>query len=356
MATQQLARKAVQELTPYQSARRIGGHGSIWLNANESPDSQQYPNPEQRLNRYPEFQPPELIGAYATYAGLSDPQILTTRGADEAIDLLIRGYCEPGQDRIVINPPTYGMYAICAKTWGVEIVEQPVTDSFDPDYAALEQLDAKLFFICSPNNPTGNLVDLNEVSKLAEIKKDKALIVIDEAYIEFASDQTAVDLLESYDNIVILRTLSKAFALAGARCGFVLANPDVIAILSKVIAPYPVPTPVATIATEVLTARLPQMYQRVAECNAIREQFVQTLNQLDGVAEVFPATGNFVLIRFESDAIFAQMGERGIVLRDFNDKPNLAASIRITIGTQAEMDTTLAALEQLLAEPKKDFA
>ncbi|MFM2481100.1 histidinol-phosphate transaminase [Celerinatantimonas sp. YJH-8] len=356
MATQQLARQAVQELTPYQSARRIGGHGNIWLNANESPDNAGYPNPEQRLNRYPEFQPPELIEAYAQYSQLTSAQILAGRGADEAIDLLIRAYCEPRKDQIVINPPTYGMYAICAKTWGINIIEQPVDADYNPDYQALTQLDAKLFFICSPNNPTGNVVDLEKVAQLAKQKRDKALIVIDEAYIEFAAEYTAQSLLAAYDNIVILRTLSKAFALAGARCGFILAHPDVINTLSKVIAPYPVPTPVAVVATEVLTTRLNEMYERVEIQNEIRRQFIQEIEKLDGIAEIFSATGNFILIRFSNPDVFKHMSEQGIVLRDFDDKPKLKSSIRISIGTQQEMEATLASLKQFIAASEKDFA
>ncbi|MFM2484001.1 histidinol-phosphate transaminase [Celerinatantimonas yamalensis] len=343
MATTQLARQCVQQLTPYQSARRIGGHGHIWLNANESPDNIDYPNPEQRLNRYPEFQPPELISAYANYANITPDQVLATRGADEAIDLLIRTYCEPGQDRVVINPPTYGMYAISAQTFGVEVVEQPVDVNFDPDYAALAKIDAKLIFICSPNNPTGNLIDLAKLEVLALAQQDKALIVVDEAYIEFSAQASAISRLSQFDNIVILRTLSKAFALAGARCGFVLGNAAVIQCLSKVIAPYPIPTPVAKLAELVLTRQLASMKQRVEALNQQRLAFKQQLEVLPGVEYLFNATGNFILIRFKQE-LFSAIAEKGIVLRNFTDKARLERCIRVSIGNPQEMATTLEAI------------
>lgn len=356
MATQQLARKTIIELTPYQSARRIGGHGNIWLNANESPDSADYPQPQLRLNRYPEFQPPELIQAYADYSGVSTDQIIAGRGADEAIDLLIRTYCEPGIDRIVINPPTYGMYGICAKTWGVDILEQPVDEEFNPDYSALEKIDAKLFFICSPNNPTGSLADLDKLAKLAKSKQDKALVIVDEAYIEFSADKSAKELLSQCDNLVILRTLSKAFALAGIRCGFTLAHPDVIQMLFKTSAPYPISTPIADIATEVLTNRLGEMKQRVQTLNQIRNEFCEKLLSLEGVEHVFPATGNFVLVRFSDPELFKEMGEQEIVLRDFDDKPRLKRSIRISIGNEVEMAKTLATIQKIIEKPIKEYA
>ncbi|MFM2476596.1 histidinol-phosphate transaminase [Celerinatantimonas sp. MCCC 1A17872] len=346
MPTQQLARTCVQSLTPYQSARRIGGVGNIWLNANESPDSADYPLAELRLNRYPEFQPPELINAYAQYAGVSAEQVLATRGADEAIDVLIRTYCEPGQDQIVINPPTYGMYAISAETFGVDVIKQPLDDDFNPDYQALAKANAKIIFICSPNNPTGNLVDIEALRTLAKAQQDKAIIVVDEAYIEFSPQATASGLIQEFDNIVILRTLSKAFALAGARCGFVLAQNEVISMLAKVIAPYPVPSPVASVATGVLTQGLSSMQARVAESNRLRAEFVNQIAKLNCADTIFSATGNYVLVQFKAD-LFDKIAQRGIVLRNFADKPRLERSIRVTIGNQQEMEQTLEAIKEL---------
>lgn len=250
-----LARQTVQELTPYQSARRLGGQGDIWLNANESPFANEYNINHTRLNRYSECQPPQLIEAYANYAGVRPEQVLTSRGADEGIELLIRAFCEPNQDAILYCPPTYGMYSISAQTSDVNAIAVPLTKEWQLDLPAIfAQLDrVKLVFVCSPNNPTGNLLAKADIEALLERTQDSALVVVDEAYIDFCSEESVANLLDRYSNLVILRTLSKAFALAGLRCGFTLANPQVIELLLKVIAPYPVPIPVADIAIAALS-------------------------------------------------------------------------------------------------------
>ena len=352
---QKLARKTVQALTPYLSARRIGGRGDVWLNANEAPDCSEYQLDCHQLNRYPEFQPPELINAYADYASIKPTQVLCTRGADEGIDVLIRTFCEPGLDSILICPPTYGMYAISAETFGVSVKEVALQDNFDVDYLAVEkavndkQNNIKIVFLCAPNNPTGNMLDPQKLVELLKNTLGKALIVADEAYIEFCSEQTHVDLIAQHENLVITRTLSKAFALASIRCGFTLAQESVIEMLSKVIAPYPVPSPIAQIATQALSASgLSIMHERVKILNNNRQLLHDELAKLDCVTEVFPATGNYVLARFKDSAkVFASFAKNGIVMRDFANKPRLENCIRITIGTEAEMQATLTTLNSL---------
>ncbi len=239
MSIANLARRVVRALTPYQSARRIGGKGHVWLNANEAPLAYPFTIEGSRLNRYPECQPAEVVNGYAAYSAVNPDQVLVSRGADEAIELLIRTFCEAGQDQILICPPTYGMYAISAETCGVGIVEQPLTASRQPDWPAIADRlgDVKLVFLCSPNNPTGDLVGRDGLIALLEKAQDRAIVVVDEAYIEFCPEASVVDLLARFPNLVVTRTLSKAFALAGIRCGFTLANPEVIAMLAKVIAP-----------------------------------------------------------------------------------------------------------------------
>jgi histidinol-phosphate aminotransferase len=350
-----LARETVQALTPYLSARRIGGSGEVWLNANESPDCSAYQLDCSRLNRYPEFQPPELINAYADYADLKNTQVLSTRGADESIEILIRTFCEPGKDSILICPPTYGMYAISAETCGVAIEEAALQENFDVDYQAVEQAvtkegsQIKIVFLCAPNNPTGNMLDKEKLAALLQATKGKALIVADEAYIEFCPQLTQVDLIAQYENLVITRTLSKAFALASIRCGFTLAQESVIEMLSKVIAPYPVPDPVAQIASQALSQEgLAVMYDRVQTLNNNRQLLQDALLALDCVTEVFPATGNFLLVRFKDSAkVFAAFSDDGIIMRDFANKPRLENCIRITIGSAAEMQATLTTLKSL---------
>jgi histidinol-phosphate aminotransferase len=347
-----LARETVQALTPYLSARRIGGKGDVWLNANESPDCNEYQLDSSKLNRYPEFQPHSLINAYADYAKLKNTQVLTTRGADESIDILIRTFCEPGLDNILICPPTYGMYAIGAETFGAGVKEVALDNNFDVDYEAVcaEILQAdsriKIAFLCAPNNPTGNMLDKSKLIELLEATKGKALIVVDEAYIEFCPELSQVDLISQFEHLVITRTLSKAFALASIRCGFTLAQESVITLLSKVIAPYPMPDPVAQIATQALSQNgLEIMHNRVATLNNNRRFLQHQLQQLNNVKEVFPATGNYLLVRFEDSAeVFNAFAEDGIIMRDFANKPRLENCIRITIGSKAEMETTLKTL------------
>ena len=355
-----LARETVQALTPYLSARRIGGNGDVWLNANEAPDCSEYQLDSSNLNRYPEFQPPALIQAYANYASihgasLSPEQVLTSRGADESIEILIRTFCEPSQDSILICPPTYGMYAISAETCGVQVDEVALDESFNVDYLGVEQAvkaqnsQVKIVFLCAPNNPTGNMLDKVKLVKLLEATKGKALIVADEAYIEFCPALSQADLINDHENLVITRTLSKAFALASIRCGFTLAQASVIEMMSKVIAPYPVPDPVAQIATQALSETgLEIMRERVAILNNNRMVLANALEQLDCVTEIFPATGNFVLARFsDSQKAWKAFSENGVIMRDFTSKKRLENCIRISIGNVDEMQVTLKILNSL---------
>lgn len=353
----ELACQRVRELTPYLSARRIGGKGHVFLNANEAPRSETYQLDCSRLNRYPECQPPEVIERYAAYAGLATDQILVSRGSDEAIELLIRTFCEPGQDEILCCPPTYGMYSVSAETCGVGMRIVPPTADFQPDVPALiaelhAGLPIKLLFLCSPNNPTGTVLDRRKLEALLEATAGKTIVVVDEAYIEFCPQLSMVDLISRYSHLVITRTLSKAFGLAGLRCGFTLANAEVISLLLKVIAPYPVPEPVAQIAAQALSHDgLATMRQRVIWLNSLKAQLKAELEQLPFVKEVFDDHGNFLLARYaDGQVMFHDMVEQGIILRDFGSKPRLANCVRITIGDEAEMAEVLRVLKQTAAK------
>ncbi|MCL9774371.1 histidinol-phosphate transaminase [Vibrio methylphosphonaticus] len=338
---EKLARKQVQALTPYMSARRIGGTGDIWLNANESPFDNEYKTDFARLNRYSECQPKALIEAYASYAGVEASQTLTSRGADEGIELLIRAFCEPGEDSILYCPPTYGMYAISAETIGVERKIVPLTTEWQLDLPAIEaNLDSvKLVFVCSPNNPTGNLVNRDDIIALLEMTKDKAIVVMDEAYIDFCPEASTVDLLKKYPNLAILRTLSKAFALAGLRCGFTLANESLINVLLKVIAPYPVPVPVADIAIQALSEQgLARTKYQVLDLNANRAYLQAGLSLLPGVV-VHEGWGNYLLVEFnDGEDVFKATWENGIILRN----SPIENCVRISVGNREECEKTLA--------------
>ncbi|MEJ4044797.1 histidinol-phosphate transaminase [Erwinia sp. SLM-02] len=350
-SVESLARANVRALTPYQSARRLGGNGDVWLNANEYPLAVPFNLSQQTLNRYPECQPKRVIERYAAYAGLNADQVLVSRGADEGIELLMRAFCEPGKDAVLFCPPTYGMYSVSAETIGVEYRTVEARDDWQLNLSGIaEQLDGvKLVYVCSPNNPTGNLINPDDFRELLEMTRGKALVVADEAYIEFCPQASLAGWLKDYPHLVVLRTLSKAFALAGLRCGFTLANAEVIALLMKVIAPYPLSTPVADIAGQALSEEgIALMRDHVGQLIANREKLIADLRQCDCVEEVFNSETNYILARFTaSSLVFKTLWDQGIILRDQNKQPGLSGCLRISIGTREECDRVISALKSL---------
>ena len=343
-----LARKNVRELTPYQSARRLGGNGDVWLNANEFPKAVEFQLSQQTLNRYPECQPKAVIENYAQYAGVKPEQVLVSRGADEGIELLVRAFCEPGQDAILYCPPTYGMYSVSAETIGVECRTVPTLADWQLDLQGIaDKLDGvKVVYVCSPNNPTGQLINPQDLRSLLEMTQGKAIVVADEAYIEFCPQATLAGWLTEYPHLVVLRTLSKAFALAGLRCGFMLANEEVINLLLKVIAPYPLSTPVADIAAQALTSQgIAAMRERVAQILLERQYLVDALKTIPCVEQVFTSETNYILARFTaSSSVFKSLWDQGIILRDQNKQPSLSGCLRITVGTREESQRVIDAL------------
>lgn len=348
MNIEELARDNVRALTPYQSARRLGGSGDVWLNANEFPTPVEYPLTQQTLNRYPECQPKAVIENYAAYAGVKPEQVLVSRGADEGIELLIRAFCEPGKDAVLYCPPTYGMYSVSAETFNVELRKVAARDDWQLDLQAIaDNLDGvKVVFVCSPNNPTGQLINPQDIRTLLEMTRGKALVVADEAYIEFCPQATLAGWLDEYPHLVILRTLSKAFALAGLRCGFTLANKPVIDLLMKVIAPYPLSTPVADIAAQALAPQgINAMRDRVAQILVERQYLMNALKSIPSVEQVFDSETNYILVRFTaSSSVFKSLWDQGIILRDQNKQPSLSGCLRITIGTREESQRVIDAL------------
>ena len=348
MSIEELARDNVRALTPYQSARRLGGNGDVWLNANEFPTPVAFELTQQTLNRYPECQPKAVIENYAAYAGVKPEQVLVSRGADEGIELLIRAFCEPGKDAVLYCPPTYGMYSVSAETFNVELRKVPTLENWQLDLQGIaDNLDGvKVVFVCSPNNPTGQLINPQDIRALLEMTRGKALVVADEAYIEFCPQATLAGWLADYPHLVILRTLSKAFALAGLRCGFTLANKEVIDLLMKVIAPYPLSTPVADIAAQALSADgITAMRSRVAQIVDERKYLVSALKTIACVEQVFDSETNYILARFTaSSAVFKSLWDQGIILRDQNKQPSLSGCLRISVGTREESQRVIDAL------------
>ncbi len=367
-----LAREELVNMVPYQSARRLHSsngdmQSKIWLNANEASGSGTYQVNSNNINRYPDFQPENLINAYRDYCGVSTDNIraeniLATRGADEGIELLIRTFCRAYQDKVLICPPTYGMYAISAENHGVDTIKVPLTDKLSLDLAGLKQQvgQAKVVFLCSPGNPTGNLLSQQDIQAALELFAGSAIVVVDEAYIEFSPEQSVASWLKDYPHLVVLRTLSKAFALAGLRCGFTLANEDVITMLSKVIAPYPISAPVAEIASEALAQNgLRQMNNRVQETGTLRDQLAHWLTQQKWCEQVFASDANFVLFRCESEAtksfIFNTLAKQGILIRDQSKQLSLANCLRISIGSANELSLLKQKIINAITPDKREL-
>jgi histidinol-phosphate aminotransferase len=353
-----LVPKAVEKLMPYQSARRIGGSGHLWLNANELESSCQYGDESKgrndMYNRYPDFLPHDIASEYQAYceqaSGALSCETVAVRGADEAIDLLIRTFCQPGNDQIMICPPTYGMYEFCADAFSVNTLAVPLLDNFQLDVAAIKpQLaDTSLLFLCSPNNPTSNTIHHHDIMELLEASKASTLVVVDEAYIEFAPETSVLHLMAQYPHLIVIRTLSKAFGLASIRCGFLMADESVMSYVARLIAPYPIADPTAEIALKAIAPEgLNSMRSQTDELITTREWFIIELQALPIVDVVYASATNFVLIHFNtSNSIYDYLLEKGIVTRNQAHEPMLEHCVRISIGSKNSMLETLNALQQ----------
>ncbi|HAW91882.1 MULTISPECIES: histidinol-phosphate transaminase [unclassified Arsukibacterium] len=346
-AVNTLARKLVKDLVPYASARSSMSGGAVWLNANENALAPAY-QLDGTFNRYPSCQPKAVINAYAAYAGVKSEQVLVSRGADEGIELLIRSFCEPNTDSITICPPTYGMYAISAQSHQTAVNKVLLLNSERLDLDGIFATNPKLVFICSPNNPTGDVIPHEQIIAVLEHFKNSALVVVDEAYIEFVPEASVAPLLNRYPHLVVLRTLSKAFGLAGLRCGFTLANPDVINALRKMIAPYPIAEPVAQIAAQALSAAgIAQMKQSVATINTLRSDFIKLASTLPGVLKVWPSNANYVLLQVAdaADCVNALI-DADILIRNQSSQLGLTQVVRVSIGSPDEMQRLTTAMQQ----------
>ncbi|MCA1766635.1 MAG: histidinol-phosphate transaminase [Idiomarina sp.] len=343
-----LQRQHLKELTPYASARRSMSGGNIWLNANESPYNNAYSVDDSKLNRYPEFQSKPLNQAYAEYVGIKASQVLSSRGSDEGIELLIRAFCEPAKDKVLICPPTYGMYAISAKTFAVGVSEVPLLDNWQLDTESVIEAAAecKVIFLCSPSNPLGNMLNPNDIEQVLQ-HSPSSIVVVDEAYIEFSSGDSVASWLERYPNLVVLRTLSKAFALAGIRCGFLLASNDIIELLQKVLAPYPLPDPTVQIAVQALQkSSLERLQQQVSTLVTERERIQAELESMP-MTLVADSDTNFLLYQCEdAAALVTALADNGLLIRNQSAQRGLDNVVRITVGSDAENNELIQQLRK----------
>jgi len=326
-----LVRKNILELNPYSSARNeFSGSASVFLDANENP----FNTP---LNRYPDPGQKELKQAIARLRGQAVENLFLGNGSDEGIDLLFRVLCEPGKDNVITVDPTYGMYAVCAKINDVERRSVMLTEDFSLNASAvLEAVDqnTKMIFLCSPNNPTANSLEMEAILKI--IDSVNCMVVVDEAYIDFSSSKGVLSLLSEKKNLVVLQTLSKAWGLAGIRLGMLFAHSDLVRFLSAVKYPYNINA--LTLKEALAALREPKRAELwVSTILEEREGLVSDLVSMDIILEVKPSDANFLLVRVEDPgALYTFLMKQGIIIRDRSSVPLCEGCLRITVGSAEE--------------------
>lgn len=347
-----LVREDLRDFAGYRSARTEKLDGRIWLNANESPWANDA-DAAGTLRRYPDPQPQALRDALSALYGCAPEQLLVGRGSDEGIDLLVRAVCRPGGDAIVVTTPTFGMYAVSARLHGTRVIDVPLREqagAWQCDFAAVADAaigqGARLVFLCSPGNPSGALLPLDDIASLARTLDGRALVVVDEAYVEYADAPSAIDLLDRYRNIVVLRTLSKAHALAAARIGSVIADAGLIEVMRRCQAPYPLPASCVEQALLALSADAAAITRaRVQAVRAERDALLERLPSLPGIRRVYASQANFVLVRFDdAQAAFERLLAAGVVVRDMRASAQLGDALRISLGTPEQNAALLRVL------------
>jgi histidinol-phosphate aminotransferase len=339
------ARQNIRGMIPFASARALAqsDDNTVFLDANECPYE---PLPDSfGYARYADQQPAPLRARFAGMYGVREESILITRGADEVIDLLVRTFCEPGADSILISTPTFPVYGHAARIQDARVIDVPLEpETFALDRAAmLAQADnpaIKIVFICSPNNPTGNLLDVQSIHDILRAFAGKALVVVDEPYIEMSGAQSFAAHLDTYPHLAVLRTLSKAYASAGIRCGCMLAHPAVTALVRKIVQAYPVPVPVLQAAMAITAAdNLARLERERRALMDTRDFTAAALSKCAQVEKVYHSDTNFLLIRAkDGEAFFQTCLEGGYSVRKQFALPGLENCLRIAIGTRADME------------------
>jgi histidinol-phosphate aminotransferase len=338
-----LLRDHIKKLVPYASARdEFSGTANIFLDANEnslgSPISPAY-------NRYPDPHQVKIKEQLTQIKGLPARNIFLGNGSDECIDLLYRAFCYPGKDNIIIHPPTYGMYEVSAQIHDVEVRRAPLTEKFDLDLTTMEGLvdeHTKIIWICSPNNPTGNAFNSQDIEMI--LNNFDGLVVIDEAYINFSRRQSLIRELTEYPNLVILQTLSKAWGLAGLRLGMAFASEFVVEVLNRIKPPYNIGQATQSLVQEALqkTAAVNEMIREIVR---MRNELAENLNRLSSVLHVYPSEANFLLVKIkEARKVYEMLLNSGIVVRDRSSAHGCADCLRITIGTKEQNEKLLDTL------------
>jgi histidinol-phosphate aminotransferase len=347
-----LLRPHIAALVPYSSARdEYTGTEGVFLDANENPLGST--TTEGSYNRYPDPHQQAIKQQLAPIKGVRPKQIFLGNGSDEPIDLLVRATCRPSQDHILIMPPTYGMYEVSASINDVAITKVPLTPDFQVDtdevLAAITDT-TKLIFLCSPNNPSGNLLQPDAIHRILDAAKT-ALVIVDEAYIDFADVPSWTAQLDRYPNLVVLQTFSKAWGLAGLRLGMCFASPELIAVLNKIKPPYNISAPTQALALDALTHEADKR-QMVTEIMAERQWLADALQTLPTVQQIHPSDANFLLVRFtDAKGTFAYLIDQQVIVRDRSSVKLCNGCLRITVGIRPENERLMAVLRHPAPAP-----
>ena len=344
MNIENLLRKNIRDIKPYSSARDEYDEVSdnlIFIDANENPFN-------TSVNRYPDPQQTKVKERLSELKGIPANQILLGNGSDEVLDLVFRAFCEPNQDNVITLPPTYGMYSVLANLNAVEIKEVHLNIDFEPNVDAIikqQNKNSKLLFICSPNNPTANSFNAVSIERL--IKSFNGIVVIDEAYIDFSTQESWLNRLNEFSNLIVTQTLSKAFGLAGIRLGACYASELIISVLNKIKPPYNI----NQLTQDKALVRLKLIEDIKAETKIIlneRSTLIEALESITLVEKVYPSDANFLLIKVDdANMRYKQLIKKGIVVRNRTNQPLCENCLRLTVGTAEENEKLIKILKEL---------
>ena len=340
-----LVRDNIKKMFSYSSARDDYKNGYdenlIYLDANESPF-------ENEINRYPNNKHNDLKTVVSKIKNIEKDQVVFGNGTDEILDLIVRIFCNPNEDKIITLPPTYGMYDVIAKTNSVENIEIPLKNNFSIDknkILSLSSVKTKVLFLCSPNNPTGNSFDINDLNDL--IKDFKGIVVVDEAYIDFSSQKSLISLIDKHDNLIITQTMSKAYGMAGIRLGMGFSNKNIISYINKIKPPYNVNTLTENKVLKELS-KTDELKNNISLILNQRKVLISSLEKLDFVQKTYKSDANFLLVKVDNaDLRYNQLLKKGIVVRNRSNQHLCQNCLRITIGTREENKILIKTLNEL---------
>lgn len=348
ISIEKLVRPNIRKLEPYRSARDDYEKGTL-LDANENSYGSPIQNVEG-LNRYPSPYQWELRSKIAELRGVRTENVFVGVGSDEAIDLLMRIFCEPEKDRILVTPPTYGMYSVSANIHNIPVDEVLLTPDFNLDPEAVlkgVRENTKMILLCSPNNPTGNDMSVDTMKHLAA--EFHGIVVVDEAYVDFSDRESLAKEVAKYPNLVVLQTLSKAFGLAGIRLGIAIAAENVIQYMLKVKAPYNVNSLTSHYALKAFE-NLDTVRFNIEKIKEERDRLAKALSMQPFVQKVYPSDANFLLFKIENAySVYQKLAERGVIVRYRGNEPRCDNCLRVTVGTPDENDLFLSTLKEVTA-------